>query len=376
VKRLAAPIISIITFVLILLLASWTGAARGGFRIDEAHKISESAFFPLWLHPSDPAWTANITDRSNPPVGKYLFGLAIVLSGQRVPPLPTLSIYAGDGLVPPLFSAELSRPYAHFLPATREVAIICTALVGAIIAWCATRIGGPIGAAIAVALFLTNFLTLTYGATAIFDPILTLFATALLAMASVSAKTRMRFVVLMAAVGVVGALAFQTRLNGLLFFAVTFVVLMTRPDRIIGAAVATIAFLIVTLAVNPYYWPNPITRFRDQVGDLGVLLSRAGGHLTTLGAKSEYSFQVVCGDIAGLLLLFAATAGVATLIVRWRTLPERDRLIGVWSLITVVAFVIWMPVPVPRYLLVTVPPLCCLAAIGYTGAVALVKAAK
>lgn len=380
----SALIFSVITLILVPMLIAWTGDARGEVRIDEAAKISESAFFPLWLHHDwrNPAWTADIGDRSNPPVGKYLFGLSIVLSGQRVPDLPTLLIYAGDGLVPPLFPPELSRPYERFLPATRRVAIVCTVLTAGIIVWCAARVGGLIAAAIALTLFLMHFLTRVYGATAIFDPILTMFATMLLAIAAASAdaRTRTRFIAFMIAAGVVGALAFQTRLNGLLFFAVTLLVALarTRPvsDAIMGTGSSAAAFAIVTLAVNPYYWPNPVARFAGQISDLRNLLARCGGRLTTPGAKLRYAWEVVCGDLSGLLLLFAAMAGVIALVIRWRTLSDRARIVGLWSVITVVAFVMWIPVPVPRYLLVTIPPLCCLTALGWGGAVALVKAAK
>jgi hypothetical protein len=377
----AALILAAVTLLLVPLLAIRTGAARGDVRIDEAHKISESAFFPLWMRLDfrNPAWTADIVDRSNPPVGKYLFGLSIVLSGQRVPNLPTLSIYAGDGLVPPLFPPELSRPYEQFLPAGRRVAIACTALIAAIVTWCTARIAGPIGATVAVVFLLTHFLTRIYGATAIFDPILALFATILLAIAAsaAGARTRMRFAALMTAAGVAGALAFQTRLNGLLFFVVTLLVVLliprTRSDTIIGFAAASAAFVIVTLAVNPYYWPSPVTRFASQLSDLRVLLSRCGGRLTTLAAKVGFAWEIVCGDLQGLLLLLAAIAGVAALVVRWRNLARLDRLVGAWSVITIVAFIVWMPVPVQRYLLVTIPPLCCLSALGFSGAVALVK---
>jgi len=375
----AALLLGAIALVLVPLLAIWTHTARGDFRIDEAHKLSESAFFPLWLHfdVSNPAWTADLVDRSNPPVGKYLFGLAIMLSGHRPPGFPTLSIYAGKELVPPNFPPDLSRPYAPFLTAGRWVAIICTALTAAIVAWCAARIAGPIAAIIAVTLFLMHFLTRVYGPTAIFDPILTLFATALLAIAAAAsdARTRRAFVGWMIAAGVVGALAFQTRLNGVLFFAVAMLVLLPirRP---IGFVAAAVAFAIVALAVNPYYWPNPFARFAQQVSDLDELLSRAGGHLTTLGLKLRFTMEIICGDLEGLLLLLAAVCGVGALLLLWRRLDSRDRVVGAWCVITTAAFVLWMPVPVQRYLLVVIPPLCCLAAIGFRGAVVLVRSAR
>lgn len=380
----SALILASIILLLVPLLAVRTHAATGDFRIDEAHKLSESAFFPLWLRfdVRNPAWTANLTDRSNPPVGKYLFGLAIVLSGQHVPHLPTLSIYAGSGLVPPLFPPELSSPYAKFLPAGRWVAIVCTSFIAAIVTWCAARMAGLVGAIVAVALFLMHFLTRVYGATAIFDPILCLFATVLLAIAAaaVDVRSRIRFAALMTAAGIAGALAFQTRLNGLLFFAVTIVLLLAvsrpRSDKVMGLIAAAGAFVAVTLAVNPYYWPNPVARFALQVSDLHTLLLRCGGRLTTLSLKLDFAWQIIAGDLEGLLLLLAAAVGTVTLIVRWRKIAARDRVIGAWSVIVVAAFALWMPVPVQRYLLVTIPPLCCLAALGWRGAVALVEAAE
>lgn len=382
-QRLAL-ILAAAAFLVVPSLAISTHAAEGDFRIDEAHKLSETAFFPLFVRLDfrNPAWTADMVDRSNPPVGKYLFGLAIVLAGKRVPGFPTLSIYGGKGLVPPLFPPKLSRPYANLLPAGRWVAIVCTSLIAAIVAWCAARIAGAFGAALGVVLLLSQFLMRVYGATAIFDPILAMFATVLLgiAAAAVGVRRRMPFVVLMTVAGIAGALSFQTRLNGLLFFAVTLLVVIpiSRPwrDKLAGLTAASATFLAVTLALNPFYWPNPVARFALQLSDLKILLSRCGGRLTTLSLKLNFAWEILCGDLAGMLLLVAAIAGAATLIVGWRKLDERDRVIGAWSIITTVAFILWMPVPVQRYLLVTIPPLCCLAAIGFRGAVALVEAAE
>ena len=391
-KRLfepASPNISLLFASLVLiivpLLAAATHATSGGFRIDEAHKLSESAFFPLWLRLDvrNQAWTADIIDRSNPPVGKYLLGLAIVIAGHRVPPLPTLSGHTDEtGLVPPLFSDELSRPYAPFLTAGRWLGVVCTTLVMAIVGWCAARVAGVVAALAAIALMATQFLTRVYGASAIFDPILTLFATLLLLMGALAAGacTRRRFVLLMTAAGVAGALAFQTRLNGLLFFAVTLLLALAVPraisEKSLGLIAATSAFIAVTLAVNPYYWPNPIARFAAQVRDLQVLLLRCGQRLTTPGLKLRFAAEALCGDLAGMILVLISVAGVATLVFLWRKLANRDRVIGLWSVITIVTFIFWMPVPYERYLLVAIPPLCCLAALAFRGATALVEAAE
>lgn len=349
--------LSAIAFLLVFVLVARGGAARGGFRIDEAHKISESAFLRLWPHGSDPAWTMYIADRANPPVGKYLFAISILLAGQRIPPLPTLAAVSPDRAAAAFYPAEVMRRYEPYLPAARRVATVCMALIAALVAWCAARVGGVLGATVAVALLLTNYVTQLLWATAVFDPILTLFAMALLAIAA--ARPRVATLILL---GAIGALAFQTRLNGALFFVVTLAVVLPRAR--LRALWSLLAFAVVTLAVNPYYWPNPPARLAAQLHDARVLLAEAPAPLTTLGAKWRFFFEVVGGDVAGLLLFLGAIGGAIALAVRWRTLEERERVIGVWSAATIAVFVVWLPVAWPRYLLATVPPLCCLAAIG------------
>jgi len=355
-KRAALPALA---FILVPLLVAGSGAARGGFRIDEAHKIAQTALVHAWPHPRDPAWTQTISDRTDPPVGKYVFALAIVASGGRVPALPTLGGYAPDGVVPGMFPAEVTRHYDACLPAARGASTLAMALTAALVAWCAARAGGTFGALAAMALFLTNYATQLLWATAVFDPLLALFATLSLALA---ASPRARSTGAMIAAGVVGALAFQTRLNGALFFAVTLAVMLPRARARAAAAVA--AFVAVTLAVNPYYWPDPPARFAAQIADASHLLALMPARLTTLGAKWRFFAETVGGDVAGLLLLAAALAGTLVLALRWRALSEAARLTGVWCAAAIVVFVVWLPVAWPRYILATVPPLCCLAAIG------------
>jgi hypothetical protein len=355
-KRAALPALA---FLLVPLLAARSGAARGGFRIDEAHKIAQSAVVRAWPHPRDPAWTQTISDRTDPPVGKYVFALAIAASGGRVPELPTLGGYAPNGVVPGLFPAEVTRRYEACLPAARWASTLAMALTAALVAWCAARAGGTLGALVAIALFVTNYTTQLLCATAVFDPLLTMFATLALALA---ASPRARSIGAMIAIGVAGALAFQTRLNGALFFAVTLAVVLPRARSRAAAAIA--AFVAVTLAVNPYYWPNPIARFAAQIADARQLLGLMPARLTTLSAKWRFFAEIAGGDVAGLLLLAAALAGALVLALRWRALSEAARLTGVWCVAAIVVFVVWLPVAWPRYILATVPPLCCLAAIG------------
>ena len=177
---------------------------------------------------------------------------------------------------------------------------------------------GFTGAIVAVAFLLTHFLTRVYGATAIFDPILALFATVLLAIAAsaAGARTRMRFAALMTAAGVAGALAFQTRLNGLLFFAVTLLVVLTVPrprsDTIIGFAAAGAAFVVVTLAVG-----SSVTRVRVTGAGQAALPSTqtiAAGAVDAVGRVSSlYAVTVDYGK--GRTLYYVDPAHQATEMV-------------------------------------------------------------
>jgi hypothetical protein len=348
-KRAALPALA---FLVVPLLVARSGAARGGFRIDEAHKIAQTALLRAWPHPRDPAWTATITDRTDPPVGKVLFAMAIVASGHRLPELPTLGRFAPNGVIPGTFPAEVTRPYEPLLRPARAVSTLAVALIAALVAWCTQRAGGVLGAIAAVALLLSNFATQLVWATAVFDPLLTLFETALLALAL---RPRMRFAP--AATGIAGALAFQTRLNGALFFLVT-LPFARRRWRALGA------FVVTALLVNPYYWPNPPARLVAQFRDARFLLGQMPVRLTTLGAKWRFLLEIVGGDVAGLLLLSAAVAGALVVAMRWRVLPDDARIVGAWCLATLVAFVVWLPVAWPRYMFAVVPPLCGLAAIA------------
>jgi len=348
-KRAALPALA---FLLVPILVARSGAARGGFRIDEAHKISETALLRAWPHPRDPAWTATIIDRTNPPVGKVLFALAIVASGHPLPALPTLGRYERNGIIPATFPSEVTRPYEPCLGPARAVSTIAVALIAALVAWCAMRAGGVFGAVVAVALLLTNFATQLVWATAVFDPLLTLWETALLALAL---RPRMRFAPI--ATGIVGALAFQTRINGALFFLVTLPFARRRWQ-------ALIAFAVTVLLVNPYYWPNPPARLFAQIRDLRWLLERIPARLTAFDGKWQFLLEIVGGDVPGLLLLFAAAAGTIVVAMRWRVLPYDARIAGAWCLATIIAFVVWLPVAWPRYMFATVPPLCVLAAVG------------
>jgi 4-amino-4-deoxy-L-arabinose transferase-like glycosyltransferase len=363
----------------ILLSGEW----RGDFRVDEAHKISETAFFGVWLRgdAGNVAWFATIIDRTNPPAGKYAFGLAILLSGRELPSLPTLAVHSPDGNIPPTHGQALSAPYRPLLPAARSVSALATALTAALLAVVLARYHGWIAAVAACALFSLNFLTREYAATAVFDPLFALFFTACLALTA-AASTR-RLVSSAALVGIVTALAFQTRLNGLLAFVISmpFLWLALRRGRALG--IATAVFVAATLFLNPFYWSTPAAavapfsshggplrpaeRLLQQKQDLERLaapLQEAPAEGRGIGGRVRYLCEMVMSELSGVLLMLGAVAGGLLLAVRRRLLAPNLRLALLMSGVVIATMVVTLPLPWPRYLLVAIPPLALLGGFG------------
>src|SRR5688572_29635188 len=87
--RLIATAASALLAVVLFLPAAIT---RKEFVGDEAAKISESFFARLILRGdfSNPAWFAHEIHRTNPPVGKFIFGVAMILAGEEPPLDPAL----------------------------------------------------------------------------------------------------------------------------------------------------------------------------------------------------------------------------------------------------------------------------------------------
>jgi 4-amino-4-deoxy-L-arabinose transferase-like glycosyltransferase len=361
----------------ILLSGSW----RGDFRVDEAHKISETAFLGLWLRgdAGNTAWFANIIDRTNPPAGKYAFGLAILLSGQELPSLPTLAVHSPDGNIPATHAEALSAPYRPLLTATRSVSGVATALTAALLMVVLARYHGWVSAVAACAFFSLNFLTRDYAATAVFDPLFTLFFTACLALtAAASARRVMTPAVL---IGIVTALAFQTRLNGLLAFVLAMPFLWMASRRVKALAIAAAVFIAITLVLNPFYWSTgavppfsshngplrPVERLLQQKQDLERLAAPLQEGRTEgrgLSGKVRYLFEMVLSDRSGVLLMLGAVTGAVFLAVRWRLLQPPMRIALLMSLAVIATMVATLPLPWPRYLLVVIPPLALLAGYG------------
>jgi 4-amino-4-deoxy-L-arabinose transferase-like glycosyltransferase len=352
-----------LAFITFILIAQLTHTRAGRIRNDEALKISESAFFGLICRGDfhNQYWDYNMIDRTNPPVGKYVFGAAIALSGHQVPPVPTLAV------VDPTLSLKTAAQYQPDLAVVRRVSTLCIALIGAIMAWLAVRTFNSAAAIIASVFYMTHYLTLFLSGYALFDPIFILFATLLMLIATLP-PTVPRWIL----AGVIGGLVFQTRLNGALFFAITAIVMFVRAIRqwkgpLLGGA----TFAVTALLVNPYYWPAPAARLQRQFHDIRDMLDWhiAVVHegFTGIGDKLNYTVQIVFGDLQGLLFLAAIIVAIAWLALRWRTLGEMWRWCALWSVLTIVIMLAWLPVTFQRYLFAIVPPLCYLTGCGLAG---------
>ena len=299
-----------------------SGRLDGDFRIDEAHKISETAK----LSPS--AWRHSRAERANPPVGKWIFALA----APRVPYDPAFTERAarGERIPPP----HLQVAYRRALRPVRMVSLVATALTAALIYVLSDSL-------LASLLYFFSFLTQTFAATAVFDPLLTLFVVAA-AVPLARTVTWPRTV----AAAVLAALAIDVRLSGALALAGVVALLLVRR-RWVEAATASAIALALAAALNPFFF--------NQFEDLRVLLDATGEHrlrpLEKLRFVSEYAF----GDFAGIAILI----GVVFAFFR-----PREPLLA-WCATIAVLFTAWLPVGYPRYVLVIIPALAVAAAHGY-----------
>ena len=329
----------VVPLLIFVASAAWlwaTGNLDGDFRIDEAHKISETYVLRL-IERGDfrnPDWLSSPIERSNPVVGKVLFGLAMQLAGV---PLPSDMSFAANP--DPRGKPTAYRP--ALLP-TRIVSLAATAGTAAL----ACILAGPI----ASLLFLASFLAAAYGTVAVFDPLLTFFIVG--AAAAVADRPSWPRTSIAA---VISALAIDTRLSGVL--ALLGVLSLVRDWR--KGAVAAAICLAATIALNPFYWvpgggslPH---RFAMQIHDLNALLAATGEHRLTALEKMRFVSEYAFGDMVGVATL------IGLLLAIRRPVPRSL----IWSVVIVVAFTAWLPVGYPRYVLAVIPAFAVGAAIGY-----------
>lgn len=314
--------LSLIVFATVAAAIWASGRLGGDWRIDEAHKISETARL------SPRAWQNSRAERANPPVGKWIFALA----APAVPYDPAFTERAARGeRVPP---PHLAPAYLRALPRVRLVSLLATALTAALVYVLSDSL-------LAVLLYYFSFLAQTFSATAVFDPLLTLLVVA--AAVPVARKVTWPRTV---ASAMLAALAIDVRLSGALALAGVVALLLVQRRFVEAGAASAIAFALAA-ALNPFFF--------SQFGDLRILLAETGEHrlrpLEKLRFVSEYAF----GDWVGIAILIG---------VFFAVFKPREPLLA-WAATITLLFTAWLPVGYPRYVLVVIPALAVAAAHGY-----------
>jgi 4-amino-4-deoxy-L-arabinose transferase-like glycosyltransferase len=388
------PIASGVVFVAALAFLLATGRDRGGYRIDEAHKVADTYFFHLLTGGElrHPDWFRHIADRTNPPVGKFLFGFSSRLHGARLPDDLTMRVEEPDGSLGQRLRGD-EHQFDDVLRASRRVSIVATAATAAVVFSTAAFAAGIPAGILGAVLYLAHYLTLTFAGTAVYDPLLTLFValSALPLVHLANAAPRRRMIVSAVAAGVFAAAAFQTRLSGVIGLAVLLVValvawaMMRKREAGIFALVALAVFAVASIAVNPFYWSSPrtsvselpasgalpfriIDRFTLQIRELSELLARQSENqevLSWLGAKASFAAEILLGDAVGMVMLLGW--GIAAFFLLRGAAPGRTRsaIVLAWSGLIIAMLVLWLPLAWPRYLLVAIPPAAIGGAVGW-----------
>lgn len=374
------------------------------FRIDEAHKISETYFYRLVESKdfANPDWLRHPVDRSNPPIGKFLFGLSMRLHGVELPADLKVARYLEERQIhePP---GELSVLYRSALTSIRRVSLVSAALIAAILSWAAWRLGGPLAAVLTTSLYLGSDLTLGYARAGVFDPLLALMATVTLVPLLLLWKRKgvSGWMLLSIAAGAAAGLASQVRLSGAIAFAgiiaVTVLLIVTtrRWVHLRIPAVAAISAIIIATIVNPFYWtaPSPASgldaelagsqllplrianRYVIQLHDLSnILRETTGSESLSMSGKWQFFTEQVTGDGSGLLMFLGACIAIGLLFVRSRRTPEL-LFTSIWTMSIVLAFLVWLPLAWPRYGVFVVPMMALLGGMGWERILRIVRRA-
>ena len=267
------------------------GDDKPGFFIDEAHKIATSYFFQLFFERHDfknPLWTEDFYARTNPPVGKYIFGAVLAANGHRVNGLQLQDEFQRLWRKPD----ELRKKVPDaMLRLTRGTSAVFSALVCLLLFLIGYRIGGLPSGLIGVLLVLENPYFVTYsrlGLTTLillfhmilFIPICVLAVRAFrrYCQGSYSGGSLKQLALLILISGVLPgfgiAITTGTKLNGALtgpIFAIAMVITAGRRCgeeplwKRIGLVLLLLSFTAVVaftlfVAMNPYYYHQPISK--------------------------------------------------------------------------------------------------------------------
>lgn len=279
------------------------GKDRPPFFVDEAHKISETYFWRLFAVERDwgnPLWSTDFYARTNPPVPKYIFGLALSLNGAGAKDLKLQQMFEKNQLQQMFEKKQYNPAYLRanvsddMLRTTRLVSIVFTSLTACLLFLVGLRAGGWGAGLAAPILFLAHPTISMHSRLGLADSILLFFLT-LTVPVTIAAVRHLTWYLrggrpagclgwvaaaFRAAVipGVVVALAAGTRLNGILSaFVYTggMILAISGRDkgrlgrRLAAAGISAILAGLVAAAIfagmNPWYHHAPLSRMDETV---------------------------------------------------------------------------------------------------------------
>ncbi|MBN1344056.1 MAG: hypothetical protein JXQ73_15330 [Phycisphaerae bacterium] len=397
------------------------------FHMDEAHKAGEAYYYHLFFerrNPDDPAWTQDFYARTNPPVGKYIFGAVLAAAGHAVRDQQLQRDFDEHWRKPD----ELRKRVPDaVLRATRGTSAVFGALICTLVFIMAHRTAGVAAGLIALVLLLGNPYFERYVQRGLTDSIL-MFHLALIVPASFWATRLLRrhwqagpesegirrwFVLVLGTVlvpGLVIALAAGTKLNGgltALVYVGSLILTASAPAGVkpwwrrlgLTALVACLAgavAAVVFVAINPYFYHDPFGRMVGALAtyrDWMILqqISPGGGTFSLHQRVTAVFHSALLGGLlplprfmgmaGGWLTVLGFSAGVVTLA--GRCLPRRPagdgsaatdsghppdgsdaRVIACWVVVCIGCITLWLPLVWDRYLLPPYLGIALITAIG------------
>ncbi len=411
------------------------GVDNPPFFIDEAHKLGEAYYWHLLFEQRDihhPAWHEDFYGRTNPTVGKYVFGAALALAGEHVRDLQ--------------FQEDFERHWTSWdelrwkipdrmLRITRYTSALYGSLVCMLLFVIGRRIGGVVPGLAASALLLATPFFRDQARLGLTDVILMFHMTLIVPVTMWAAAALIRqwrsdrsghavrrwsmmCVSTVLVPGLVIALAAGTKLNGALaglvyaggVTASAARCVASRPWwRRIGLALlvsglASVVASVVFVGMNPYYYDHPVARAVQnlRVFDDWMLKQRVSPGGALFGVKQKVTAMctfnlrnstlplprylgelgtwiTVLGFAVGSVYLVARSLGARRAAGEPAPQPNDTRdstidaaIILCWLVVYAVAVTAWLPVSWHRYLMPPYPVVCVTTAIGFANLLRLV----
>lgn len=393
--------------------------------VDEPSWIASSYYFELaasgdWRNPD---WRL-LPAIESPPVGKYLFGLALRLAGRPVRSIePLASTYEryrpipgawgtgeaaerrraiADRLAPEAHAAVAVGAYRPFAPeqlaACRAVVVLFGMIAAGAIAGLGNRLGGPLAGLTAGLLFAAHPLVIKACSLALFDIMALAFsALALLALIRTNESLGWKRWAWALALGLLVALAVGTKMNALIVVPVVVFGLLRgrfagpagdnagqrgagdangavspgekgsrKPARgggLVALALVAVTGLAAFLALDPTLYADPLAGVADLFRIPAETTRVQAGFLPDHLATWKDKLTTVGDLLCGhpLGLLVVPVVVIPALTGSIRSWSPRS-VVVLWSVVALGAVVAWIPFPWPRYVLPAVPPLALLVA--------------